>query len=305
MDDIKILEEIGLKEVSKKTHIEVKNLKYIINSEFDKLNRANTMGFVKIISREYKLDLTDWLEEAKKYWDQNRKENAGPQIFIAQESNKYYKVLFALFSILLLIVILYGAYIFLDKKLNFFENPLLKNDTNYTYEETPAVSEAKKSFTKAEINSDINTTQVIEQNQSNVESANIIEANTTKTNIVENKKELNSTINLIASNESNVSSQSKAPKKTDDFISPSSKLWLGVIYLDGFKRKSFLGDGNFSIDPSKNQLITTGHGHFTLFFKGVVTKYKSPQSIKLLVKDGNISVISTEKFKKLNRGSLW
>ena len=60
MDDFSVLEEIGLKEVSNKTHIEVKYLEYIINSKFDKLNRSTTVGFVKILSREYKLDLTDW-----------------------------------------------------------------------------------------------------------------------------------------------------------------------------------------------------------------------------------------------------
>lgn len=72
--DIKILEKIGLQEVCRKTHIEVKQLEYMINNQFDKLNKINTLGFVKILSREYKLDLSDWLEGFYDYWADHKAE---------------------------------------------------------------------------------------------------------------------------------------------------------------------------------------------------------------------------------------
>jgi hypothetical protein len=55
-NDIRVLEKIGLQEVCKRTHIEVKQLEYMINNQYEKLNKINTLGFVKILSREYKLD---------------------------------------------------------------------------------------------------------------------------------------------------------------------------------------------------------------------------------------------------------
>jgi len=42
MDSIKVLEEIGLYKVSQDTHIEQKYLRYMIDGDFDKLNRINT-----------------------------------------------------------------------------------------------------------------------------------------------------------------------------------------------------------------------------------------------------------------------
>ncbi len=68
---ISVLEEIGIKEVSKKTHIETKFLNYMVNKEFDKLNKINTMGYVKIIRREYGLDLDEWVEEYETYLEEN------------------------------------------------------------------------------------------------------------------------------------------------------------------------------------------------------------------------------------------
>ena len=76
-NDIKVLEKIGLQEVCKKTHIEVKQLEFMINRQYDKLNKINTIGFVKILSREYKLDLTDWLEGFYDYWADHSEEDAG------------------------------------------------------------------------------------------------------------------------------------------------------------------------------------------------------------------------------------
>ena len=73
-NDIRVLEKIGLQEVCKKTHIEVKQLEYMINNQYDKLNKINTLGFVKILSREYKLDLTDWLEGFHDYWVEHKAE---------------------------------------------------------------------------------------------------------------------------------------------------------------------------------------------------------------------------------------
>jgi cytoskeletal protein RodZ len=312
MDNLSILEEIGLKKVSNKTHIEVKHLVYMINSEFDKLDKTSTVGFVKILSREYNLDLTDWLNEAQRYWSENKKEYSGPKIFIVQKRQSFLKTLFMLLSMVVLVAILYGAYMFLNNKLDFFENPLIKKDANYTYEETPVVNEAKESL-------DINTTQndenstivadengVVDENDSDILPAQSVDV----ADEVMDTKESNSSVK-IASEDSNlsVSDVNKTDKNmlntSDDFISPKTKLWIGVIYLDNFKRKSYLGDENFTIDASRDQLITTGHGNFVLHFNAETKEFPPQKPVKLYIKDGEISVITDKKFQELNRGSIW
>ncbi|MFK5881618.1 MAG: hypothetical protein QM482_05340 [Sulfurospirillum sp.] len=302
MDDFNILEEIGLKEVSNKTHIEVKNLEYMINSQFDKLSKTSTVGFVKILSREYKLDLTDWLNEAEKFWSENKEEDDGTKIFIVQKQKNFTKKLFAALSLFILAAILYGAYIFLNNKLNFFENPLVKTDTNYTYEQTPVVNEAKGTL-EQNITRDENKTQVlVDINKSigvEVNATSSIKIDETNNSVFNTGQELN--ISVVKKNRTD---NFKAEKK-DAYISPNAKLWVGVIYLDNFKRKSFLGKNNFVLDASRDQLVTTGHGNFTLYFNGEIKKFQSQNPIRLLIKNAEVSVITDKQFKALNRGSLW
>jgi len=88
--DIRVLEKVGLQEVCKQTHIEVKQLEYMVNNQYDKLNQVNTLGFVKILSREYKLDLTDWLEGFYDYWAEHSVEEDShkDRIFIRAKSDR-------------------------------------------------------------------------------------------------------------------------------------------------------------------------------------------------------------------------
>ena len=312
MDDIRKLEEIGLKEVSNKTHIDLHHLESMVNSEFDKLNRSSTVGFVKILSREYKIDLSEWLEEAEKFWKENREYELTPKIFIADKPKKSIRSIMYIFFLILLCAILYGAYIFLNKKLDFFENPLSKNDTNYTYEETPVVSKAKESLIEDNISfgKENNKTidAVLEEKNQSITQSNQIENNISEINnsVASVSKESNQSIKTVkqSKKDENLTKPSVA-KNTNSFISPNSKLWIGVIYLDNHKRKSFLGKNKFMLDISRDQLITTGHGHFNIEINGVLKKFNSQNPLKLLIKNGSLSVLTNSQFKELNKGSLW
>ncbi|NOX14817.1 MAG: hypothetical protein GXP61_02080 [Epsilonproteobacteria bacterium] len=305
MDDIKVLEEIGLKEVCKVTHIEVKNLQSIVDCDFKKLHKATAVGFIKIISREYKLDLSDWAEQANQYWDDIEDAEGKQKIFIVQKPKIFPKYILTIISIAILGAILYGAYVFLNQRLNFFETPLLKNDTNYTYEQTPVVNEAKKTLKTDEIPVDT-TNQAVDVNTSGEIAMQNSNTNNSSFNdsVAKAKKEQNIT-KIDAKITQPVQTKEANTTGALSLISPNTKLWIGIIYLDNFKRKSFLGDGNFTLEPSREQLITTGHGDFNLYFKGKLTKFNSQRPMKFLIKDGNITEISLDKFKELNKGSLW
>ncbi len=300
MDNIKVLEEIGLNKVSQKTHIEVKYLKNLVNSDFANLNKVTTIGFVKIISREYKIDFSQWLDEANLYWDSIEESNEKPKIFIAQKPKVFPKIFKTLFSIILLVAILFGAYIFLSHKIDLFDKPMLANDTNYSYEQTPVVNQAKESLNIAEATLD-NNAEVIDTNLSEQNTTEIIDENLSDTNKTVDEKVEVSVAKPLGSN----TTSKIADINSSNFISPNTRLWVGVIYLDNYKRKSFLGDGNFTIDASRDQLITTGHGDLSIYFNGNIKKYNTQKTMKFLIKDGNISEISIDKFKELNRGSLW
>lgn len=63
-----ILEEHSLKNISKKTNISEENLEYLLEKNFDKIERVKALGFISIIEREFKADLGALKREAQAYY---------------------------------------------------------------------------------------------------------------------------------------------------------------------------------------------------------------------------------------------
>ncbi|EDP7645998.1 hypothetical protein GSG38_04190, partial [Campylobacter jejuni] len=72
----KKIQELNLKEVAAKTQIELDFLEALVEKNFAVLSRFNVKGFVKILSREYELDFSDFNEEYEAYLNEN---NPTPQ----------------------------------------------------------------------------------------------------------------------------------------------------------------------------------------------------------------------------------
>lgn len=297
--DIKELEKIGLQEVCKRTHIEVKQLEYMINNQYDKLNKINTLGFVKILSREYKLDFTDWLEGFYNYWADYKVEekNKKDKIFIRANSDRNYKKLAWLFLLLMFISGVFA--LFSIFKINIDLSSLLdkaKFETQVAgYQSAPVIQEAAKSLgVKVE-------ERIVETNSSNVtveavivstdeNSTTKIEANNSQTSLglVEEK---NTTMVIVP--------------KDRAIIIPKRKIWIGTIALDTFNRQVVSDDKNITIDLTKKQLIKTGNGYFTLSYDGTVEDFTEQGSTRFLVENGTIKKISEESFIALNKGKNW
>jgi len=303
MDNIKELEKIGLKKVCDETHIEHRYLKYMVDNNYDKLDHINTLGFIKILSREYKIDLSAWSEAFEEYWIENRKDEESDGLFIIIDDKKSSKKLLY-FILIVLIVATFGTMFSLfQEKIDFF-NYINNDDT--PYEQTAVVQEVKESLD--EINNskeqsmleDTNIsdeTLVIDTNNSD----NMTEDNKSKQDIIKDE-EVSTIINPVVKEPT----EKVSPRFSQEaIISPNSQLWVGVIYLDTKKRRSFLGEGNFSIDLSKDQIITTGHGSFNLTIGDEKKEFKKQAPMRFLVKDSNITQIDWSKFKELNEGKSW
>ena len=306
-NDIRILEKIGLQEVCKRTHIEVSQLEHMIHNQYEKLNKINTLGFVKILSREYKLDLTDWLEGFHDYWAEHKAEDDArtEKIFIHVKSDRPYKKGAWIFLVLVLISGIFGLISIFKIDINFDIMNLLdktKIETNQTsaFQGTPVIQETANSLgVKVE-------ERVIETNSSNstVEAIVVsIDENLTR------KTESNDTNSVIASPiptliESNTALVSNVPKNSAIII-PSRRIWIGFVDLETFTRKESLSDQNITIDLTKHQILKTGNGFFKLSYDGSVEDFTEQGSTRLLVENGAIKKISEEKFIELNRGKNW
>lgn len=309
MDNIKVLEEIGLKRVCEETHIEQKYLKFMVNCDFDKLDHINTLGFVKILSREYKLDLSVWTEAFEEYWVENRQEKEDGGLFIVVDDQKKSKKLLILILIILLGVTFSVLFSLFQEKID-ISNYMSSDET--TYEQTNIVQEAQESLD--EVNSSLDDNKPLETTFDETNSSEVvasIDVNNTEEIIEEEgakKKIIEETIVDEQPEEKKITlpNESVSPRFAQEaIIIPNTQLWIGVIYLDTQKRRSFLGEGNFSIDISREQIITTGHGSFDVNIDNETREFKRQAPIRFLVKDSNLTEINWSKFKELNEGKPW
>ncbi len=307
MDNIKVLEEIGLKKVCDETHIEQKYLEYMVNNDYDKLDHINTLGFVKILSREYKIDLSAWLEAFEEYWVENRQDEENDGLFIVVEDKKSSKKLL-IFILIVLVGVTFSMFFSLfQDKINFSN---YMNNDEPAYEQTTIVQEVKESLD--EINSSLEESTIKENNITDevVEDTNLSNSVEEQSKLKQNIVKTNETMEVMKPVVKQYVSEKPVEKLESKFlqkaiISPNSPLWIGVIYLDTKKRRSFLGEGNFSVDLSREQIITTGHGSFDLIIGNKKREFKRQAPMRFLVKDTNLTEIDLNKFKELNEGKPW
>ncbi|GAA9452526.1 hypothetical protein HpUBN11_06500 [Helicobacter pylori] len=64
--NLQILKEIGVAEICKATKIASKNIHSILEKRYESLSRVYARGFIQILEREYKMDLSAWMKEFDK-----------------------------------------------------------------------------------------------------------------------------------------------------------------------------------------------------------------------------------------------
>ncbi|MEE9094189.1 sialidase [Helicobacter pylori] len=64
--NLQILREIGTQEIYKATKIASKNINHILEKRYESLSRVRARGFIQILEREYKIDLSAWMKEFDK-----------------------------------------------------------------------------------------------------------------------------------------------------------------------------------------------------------------------------------------------
>ncbi|MFP6078488.1 sialidase [Helicobacter pylori] len=64
--NLQILKEVGVAEICKTTRIASKNIHSILEKRYESLSRVHAKGFIQILEREYKIDLSAWMKEFDK-----------------------------------------------------------------------------------------------------------------------------------------------------------------------------------------------------------------------------------------------
>ena len=308
------LESIGINEIAKTTHIEVDYIRWILQKDFDSLKDTNVKAYVKILEREYEVDLQPWLDEfnANNIEDFTLKKETKFNSPLKQEVaiTEHKKLPKFLFWLVLLVIIVWVIFNFklyeIDKFLNFKEpktevystNSTMIDETNLKLEKT-GVEILNLDDKTPELNlkgTDLSSEENLEEVADENESLNALEKLTL----------LNEDENLSNDNLNNKESLNKnLAKDQKQGINPTEKIWIGIIDLKTGSKTTKTTDKFFEFDINKDQLILTGHGLFTLNTKEKEEKFNDKNPHRFLIKKGNVNTISYDEFLKLNKGKAW
>ena len=323
MDDIDFFDKMDLKEVAKKTLIDIKDLEYLKNEDFGKLSKAKGIGFIKILEREYKIDLSDKKEKFLEYLKEYDKDTA-KEFFIAPPKPPvkiFHKIVaWTLFLFIgagvLYILYLNSGYYTSSSQAALGENRVIKEAQDISGIEVNETNITEKS-TVENIQPESN---IMEANTSNV-ATTLQENNVTmvdKNYTVANEQEKNITIKIVQSNTNFLQPQGENLSSNINFIEnnitnnkntliiePKNRIWVGIVDLGTYKKSSYIKDTNITIDKNSSYIVTTGHGHFKVYYRGKMTDFNTVNPVRLLVQDGNVTQIDKKEFIKLNRGKYW
>ncbi|EHZ1950418.1 hypothetical protein TX385_001063 [Campylobacter jejuni] len=308
----KKIQELNLKEVAAKTQIELDFLEALVEKNFAVLSRFNVKGFVKILSREYELDFSDFNEEYEAYLNENNPTPQTKSKMITPKLDAYSQKSFNAWPFLIVLIVLViigsGIYYF-DTLRTFFKDE--QNNTSATV--IDIIGQAQENLKSLGGNNvvviDNNKAQETNQTESVLPSQNISLQENDKNISIENNISENNTTLLDEEKNTQIQEDTNT-LKTDSLkeahFKTSTKIWIGLIDLKSLKKTSFVKEKDFNISLDKDQLILTGAAALTMFDQeNKEQKFPVGISKRFLIKDGKITSISAAEFVKLNKGKEW
>jgi hypothetical protein len=310
MSDLENLKEIGVKEISRKTHIEPTFLQYIFDKNFEKLSRLNIKGYAKILQREYGIDLSELLAEYDAFMQENTPDDShrtkiSPKIAsytpddITNQRQGGGSGFF--FWVIILAIIGGGAYYFdAYKYIQNFIATLNENNTSVSYSQSSIVNEVKKKIIDTNVTITQNTPK-IEANASSVKISAPAEQNAS------------ANVSNLEQNAPKIEAAKPVPKVEENLtkplneaiIMPKQKVWIGIINLENGQKVSSDTIKEVSINLDQRQLVVCGNGNIEVKIGDKVTKYNPSRPTRFLVENGEMKFISYDEFVELNKGKSW
>jgi len=306
MEGFKKLQELGSDEIVSATHILVSHVENILNKEFGAFQKPQFFGFISILEREYKIDLSGLKQE----FLFARAEEEAPQETtfdvaetgskllenrkaLLQNKNVIYGVAVAFVAILLMV---------LSSMIDFTPSKEQKIEINNT-----AIDQAKKNLNLKPVHV-ANVEEMMRNNE--IESAehgqDVQEANisTIKDETVEQESAPEEAVQTEVDTLEPVSSTEPMMPLYLRII-PRGKLWLGIINAETHRRRVETITEPLILDAEKSGLIFTGYGHLNMDCGDTTTKYRENNKLLFLYEGGVCQLIDEEEFKARNKGKLW
>ncbi|TKX30800.1 hypothetical protein [Campylobacter estrildidarum] len=334
----KKIEDLNLKDVAAKTQIEIAFLEALVRKDFVALNRFNVKGFLKILSREYDLDFTDFNEEYEAYLNENNL-NIQNNLKITPKLDLCHRepVNFLPFIIVFLIVVILGVGIYYFNTIkDFFTTrqdnssiavvdiigqaqsnlKSLENSNVVVIDNQAKIEQNSSSQTQSDQNINKQEQSTDEQNkqEQNTDEQNTIAKNNNNNANTENTENNDITNNITEDNKTSQSidfgteennTTAKTPNKNVSF-KISAKTWIGLIDLQKYTKTSFVKSEDFNLSLDTDRLVLTGPAALSIIDENnEEQKFPIGSPKRFLIKDSKIKSISINEFIKLNRGKGW
>ena len=311
MNELENLKEIGIKEISRKTHIEPTFLQYIFDKNFEKLSRLNIRGYAKILQREYGVDLSELLAEYDAFMQENtpddsHKTKVNPKIAsytpddITNQRQGGGSGFF--FWIIILAIIAGGGYYFdAYKYVQNFIASLNEDNTSVSYSQSSIVNEVKKNIIDTNVTISQNTPK-IDANASSVKISAPAEQNVTVSPASVDQNALKPS---MAAQPAPKVEQNVTKPLNEAVITPKQRVWIGIINLENGQKTSSDTSKSVNINLDQRQLVVCGNGNIELKIGDKVTKYNPSRPARFLVENGDMKFLTYDEFVEMNKGKSW
>ena len=311
MNELENLKEIGIKEISRKTHIEPTFLQYIFDKNFEKLSRLNIRGYAKILQREYGVDLSELLAEYDAFMQENtpddsHKTKVSPKIAsytpddITNQRQGSGSGFF--FWFIILAIIAGGAYYFdAYKYVQNFIASLNEDNTSVSYSQSSIVNEVKKNIIDTNVTISQNTPK-IDANASSVKISAPAEQNVTVSPASVDQNALKPS---MAAQPAPKVEQNVTKPLNEAIITPKQRVWIGIINLENGQKTSSDTSKSVNINLDQRQLVVCGNGNIELKIGDKVTKYNPSRPARFLVENGDMKFLTYDEFVEMNKGKSW
>jgi len=264
-DALEKLKSLGAQKIYEDTHIPVRHVQAILDENYEGFSRMQFLGFISILERDYDIDLQEIKSDAIEYYDAQMATQPLADAGIFVTPSKQKN-----FTIFYIVIALFIFLVALYYTLGVADEA---NNTNTiaAQTKTPIKQTVVPQINKIPIVPDVNSSEK-EQNLTKPVEKKVVK-------IAEKSEPLE--------------------------ILPRSRVWLGYINVATNKKHQKTFSNELDLNASNEWLFIFGHGYIDVVVNGEKRHFSDKNTLRLHYKDGVLEKISTDEFKKLNRGRKW
>lgn len=293
-NEIAKLLDFDIKEVQRQTKIPLEYLEAIYAKNYDILKDTNLKAYLRILSREFNIDLDGYLEDFENYCSENSSDDSKIQVnprltgYVAKESKSS-------FGWLVLVLILLGVGVWGFKFIK---------DLDFNW------SDLKPDFgSKSEVNVSEENIAIIKPNADVIENIvvdEVLDQNTSKEEILVVDENATTEQNLAEEQIKEQKEEVQVKEATNVIkIIPATKVWIGIKNLNDMSKRSLSTSEAYELNATGNRLILTGNGMLDLVNGDNNKSYRTRDALRFYIHDGIIEEIDYAKYVELNKGKTW